>query len=262
MSRNSKAKREARRVNAFDKQMHKDEVKKNQSFNNRQAQNDSIIGDIEYKPAASKKVEALTQAQGFHKSALIHDDLVIAIGSAGTGKTYLASAIAAELYLGNQVKRLILTRPNQEVGKSLGFLPGELDEKYAPYLEPFKKGLLDVLGSNKFKCDFKTKIQAKPLQYMRGETFDDAIMMLDEAQNTTVAEMKMFLTRVGINSKIFITGDINQNDLGSKVESGLTWLVRQIRQKQKRYEIIEYRKEDCVRSGLCKEILELVENEV
>lgn len=216
---------------------------------------------IEYKAAIAAPIEALTQSQAFHKEAMLLDDMVIAIGSAGTGKTYLASAVAADLYLRKQFKTIIMTRPNVEVGRSLGYLPGEQDEKYAPYLEPFKKGLIDRLGSNKFKCDFKNKILAKPLQYMRGETFDDAIMLLDEAQNTTVTEMKMFLTRVGTNSKVFITGDVNQSDLHSN-DSGLSWLVRQLEKRQSRFEIIRYTRADCVRSGLCKEMLDIIENEL
>lgn len=216
---------------------------------------------IEFKAAAIAPIEALTQSQAFHKEAMLHDDMVIAIGSAGTGKTYLASAVAADLYNRKQYKTIIMTRPNVEVGRSLGYLPGEQDEKYAPYLEPFKKGLIDRLGSNKFKCDFKRKILAKPLQYMRGETFDDAIMLLDEAQNTTVTEMKMFLTRVGTNSRVFITGDVNQTDLHSR-ETGLSWLVRQLETRHARFEIIRYTRADCVRSGLCKEMLDIIENEV
>ena len=216
---------------------------------------------IEFKAAAIAPIEALTQSQAFHKEAMLHDDMVIAIGSAGTGKTYLASAVAADLYLRKQFKTIIMTRPNVEVGRSLGYLPGEQDEKYAPYLEPFKKGLIDRLGSNKFKCDFKNKILAKPLQYMRGETFDDCIVLLDEAQNLTINEMKMLITRIGINTKLFISGDTKQTDLHCK-ESGLAWLVRQIRQQNLKYEIVEYTRADCVRSGLCKEMLDIIENEV
>lgn len=217
--------------------------------------------NFEYKPEATKPLEPLNARQATHKTALIHDDMVIAIGSAGTGKTYLASAVAADLYKNRQYKNIIMTRPNVEVGRSLGYLPGDESEKYAPYLEPFKKGLIDRLGTTKFKCDFNRRILAKPLQFMRGETFDDSIMLLDEAQNTTVVEMKMFLTRAGINTKVFITGDVNQTDLGSK-ETGLSWLIRQIEKRNSRFEIVRYTKEDCVRSGLCKEILDMIENEV
>lgn len=226
--------------------------------------NDSTTGEsleYEYKPAATKKIEPLTQGQELHIAALLHDDLVISIGSAGTGKTYLSAAVAAELYKNGMVKKIIMSRPPVEVGPKLGFLPGDIDDKFAPYLEPFKAGLLDRLGSNKFKCDYKSRILAKPLAYMRGATFDDAVMLLDEAQNTSVAEMKMFLTRAGTNSKIFISGDIDQTDLGSK-ETGLSWLVRQIEKRNKPIEIVRYTRADCIRSGLCADMLELIENEV
>lgn len=250
MSRNNRAKRESRKTRYAEQEM----LRSN-------SRDDNVVDMIEYKAAAAKPIETLTAAQAIHKSALLHDDLVIAIGSAGTGKTWLSAAVTAELYKGGHVKTIVMTRPNQEVGKSLGYLPGELDDKYAPYLEPFKKGLIERLGSNKFQADFKRKILAKPLQYMRGETYDNAVMLLDEAQNTTVVEMKMFLTRAGIGTRIFISGDVNQTDLTCK-ESGLAWLVRQIRDRKKNFEIVEYRRGDCVRSGLCLEMLDLIEGEV
>lgn len=232
-----------------------------QGNNNQEIVDPKPDDNIDYKPAAKGPIETLSNTQSFHKDALMHDDMVVAIGSAGTGKTWLATAVAADLYANHQFKKIIMTRPNVEVGKSLGYLPGDKEEKYAPYLEPFKKGLIDRLGSNKFKCDFNRRLIATPLQFMRGETFDDCIMLLDEAQNTTVKDMKMFLTRAGINTKIFITGDVNQTDLNT-TETGLTWLVRQIEARNRRFEIIRYIRADCVRSGLCKELLELVEDEV
>lgn len=230
----------------------------------KESANDTTTGEsleYEYKPAATKKIEPLTEGQAIHIAALLHDDIVISIGSAGTGKTYLSAAVAAELYKNGMVKKIIMSRPPVEVGPKLGYLPGDIDDKFAPYLEPFKAGLMDRLGSNKFKCDYKSRILAKPLAYMRGATFDDAVMLLDEAQNTSVAEMKMFLTRAGTNSKIFISGDVNQTDLGSK-ETGLSWLVRQIEKRNKNIEIVRYTRADCIRSGLCADMLELIENEV
>lgn len=216
---------------------------------------------VEYVAPATKKLEALTESQEVHLSALRHEDLVISIGSAGTGKTYLSSAVAADLYKNGMVKKIIMSRPPVEVGPKLGYLPGDIDDKFAPYLEPFKPGLVDRLGSAKFKCDYKSRILAKPLAYMRGATFDDAVMLLDEAQNTTVEEMKMFLTRAGTNTRIFISGDIKQTDLGKK-DNGLSWLIRQIRSRGKDIAIIEYTIADCIRSGLCAEMLDLIENEV
>lgn len=245
MSSNNQAKRESRRLRIVE-----ESVKTNPDEN------------IEYKAANRSPIKPLTNSQSFHISALLHDTLVVAIGSAGTGKTYLAASVAADLYSNGMYRKIIVTRPVVEVGESMGFLPGEIDEKYAPYVEPFKKGLIDRLGSNKYKCDYRSKILPKPMQYMRGETFDDSIILLDEAQNTTIVEMKMMLTRVGENSKIFITGDINQSDLDDKSESGLAWLVRQLKARRSKYEVIEYRREDCVRSGFCKEMLDLIELEV
>ena len=217
--------------------------------------------EFEFRAPATKKLEALTESQEVHLSALRHEDLVISIGSAGTGKTYLSSAVAADLYKSGLVKKIIMSRPPVEVGPKLGYLPGDIDDKFAPYLEPFKPGLLDRLGSNKFKCDYKSRILAKPLAYMRGATYDDAVMLLDEAQNTTVEEMKMFLTRAGTNTRIFISGDVKQTDLGKK-DNGLSWLVRQIRSRGKDFAIVEYTIKDCIRSGLCAEMLDLIENEV
>lgn len=229
----------------------------NQHQKQQYLQQDEGKPQIEYVPASNKPLEALTSTQAMHKSSLIHDVMVVGIGPAGVGKTYMASAVAAELYLQKHFKYLILTRPNVEVGKSLGFLPGELDEKYAPYLEPFKKGLLDRMGSQKFTCDYMKRILPKPLGFMRGDTFDNSIVLLDECQNTTVQEMKMLLTRIGYNSKLFITGDTAQSDIGPN--NGLAWLVSELRRQQKPYDIIEYQKSECVRSDFCKDMLDMIE---
>lgn len=217
--------------------------------------------DVDYKRPNIKPIEALTFNQGQHIDCLRHDTMVIAIGSAGTGKTFISSAIAAELYLGKHVKQIILTRPNVEAGNSLGFLPGDLDEKYAPYIEPFKKGIVDRIGSCKFKADLHKNILPKPIGFMRGETFDDCVFLLDEGQNTTIAEMKLIITRIGERSKLFITGDVGQCDINVK-ENGLAWLVRQIRTRHLPFDIINYTDKDCVRSGFCKQALDIIANEV
>lgn len=259
MSSNNSQKRENRKTRR-DEEFHPQ--KPGRSRTQEPANDKSVdLDEYEKKPLATKPIEPLTEGQRLHLAALQHENFVIAIGSAGTGKTYLSAAVAAELYKNGQAKRIIMSRPPVEVGPKLGYLPGDIDDKFAPYLEPFKPGLIDRLGTNKFKCDYKSRILAKPLAYMRGATFDDAIMLLDEAQNTSVAEMKMFLTRAGTNSRIFISGDINQTDLGNK-ETGLSWLVRQIEKRNKAIEIIRYTREDCIRSGLCADMLELIENEV
>ena len=218
---------------------------------------------LEYTPAALKPLEALNDRQATHKTCLFNDDFVVAIGAAGTGKTFLSACVAAEIYKQRGVKRLILTRPNVDVGESFGYLPGDLTEKYAPYLEPFQDAIISRIGSDKWKCDLNKNIQPKPLQFMRGKTFDDAIMLLDEAQNTTVAEMKMFITRIGINTRVFISGDSKQCDLKLRPGemNGLEWLVKKFRQHNSRHEIIEYTKADCVRSGLALEMLNYIEED-
>lgn len=252
MSSNNREKREAKRNRQVEETV----------YHNGTSANDSKPKG-EYKAANNKPIDALTEHQGLHKAALFNDEFVVAIGSAGTGKTYLSACVAAEIYKQQGAKYIILTRPNVEVGRGFGFLPGSLDEKYAPYLEPFKKALIERLGSGKFECDLKTKIKPTPLQFMRGETFDDSIILLDEAQNTTVKEMQMFVTRMGINSRVFISGDSKQCDLNLRTgeENGLEWLVRVMKKNNATYEVIEYTMEDNVRSGLSKEFLGYIEAE-
>ena len=206
------------------------------------------------------KLEAITETQRQYISSLFHDEFVIGCGSAGVGKTYIASRVAAQLYMSDKtIEHLILTRPNVEAGEKMGYLPGEIDEKYAPYLVPFEKGLKAELG-NKYQSDLYRRIFPKPLAYMRGETFDNSIVMLDEAQNTTITQMKMFITRIGINSRMFITGDEKQSDI--RGENGLEWLINQIIKQNLPYDIVEFTDRDCVRSGLCKNMLRLIENEI
>lgn len=206
------------------------------------------------------KLEALTFNQGRAISTAKHDSIVILTGHAGTGKTYLLSRVAGEIYrTHNDVKRIIMTRPNVEVGEKLGFLPGEMDEKFAPYMVPFQSGLIDEMGSNKFNNDMYKSLVPIPLGYMRGRTFDDAVILLDEAQNTTVEQMKMLITRIGTNARLFISGDTKQSDLGRK-RNGLEWLVTEIKRQGKTIEVIDFGMEDCVRSDECKEMLDLIEN--
>jgi len=206
------------------------------------------------------RLEPINESQRQYISSLSHDDLVIGCGAAGTGKTYIASRIAGQIYTSNKnINKIILTRPNVEVGQKMGHLPGEIEDKYAPYIVPFEKGLKDELGQ-KYGNDLYRKILPKPLAYMRGETFDDAVILLDEAQNMTIQEMKMMLTRVGTNSKIFISGDEVQSDIKGK--SGLQWFLEQIEKQNLSYEVIKFSHNDCVRSPLCKDLLRMIENEV
>lgn len=163
-----------------------------------------------------------TQAQREYVENIRNTDMVFGIGPAGTGKTYLACAMAVNAYKNKEIERIILTRPAVEAGEKLGFLPGDMQEKVDPYLRPLYDALYDVLGMEAAgKLKEKGAIEVVPLAYMRGRTLDNAFIILDEAQNTTREQMKMFLTRMGFNSKVVVTGDITQIDLPSGVMSGL-----------------------------------------
>lgn len=169
-----------------------------------------------------KLIYPKTLGQKEYYQALKHNDVVFGIGPAGTGKTYLAVVFAVQALKNNEVQKIILTRPAVEAGESLGFLPGDLKEKVDPYLRPLYDALYDMLGQEKTERYIeKGIIEIAPLAYMRGRTLEDAYVILDEAQNTTDAQMKMFLTRLGFHSKMIITGDITQIDLPKGVGSGL-----------------------------------------
>ncbi|ELH0997063.1 PhoH family protein [Staphylococcus pseudintermedius] len=174
------------------------------------------------KDAFGKTIRAKTMGQRMYIHAMKHNDLVFGIGPAGTGKTFLAVVFAAKALRAGQVKRLVLTRPAVEAGESLGFLPGDLKEKVDPYLRPLYDGLNTVLGTEQTaRLIERGVIEIAPLAYMRGRTLEDAFVILDEAQNTTHAQMKMFLTRLGFGSKMVVTGDKTQIDLPRVVKSGL-----------------------------------------
>jgi phosphate starvation-inducible protein PhoH and related proteins len=174
------------------------------------------------KNSKGKSIRVKTLGQRHYISAIKQSDLVFGIGPAGTGKTYLAVVMAITALKSGQVKRIILTRPAVEAGESLGFLPGDLKEKVDPYLRPLYDALHDILGiEHTQRMMERGTIEIAPLAYMRGRTLDDAFVILDEAQNTTHAQMKMFLTRLGFGSKMVITGDKTQVDLPKGVKSGL-----------------------------------------
>lgn len=169
-----------------------------------------------------KSIRAKTIGQREYVQAIRHKDLTFCIGPAGTGKTYLAVVLATQALKNGHVKRIILTRPAVEAGESLGFLPGDLKEKVDPYLRPLYDALHEILGTEQTtRFIERGTIEIAPLAYMRGRTLDDAFVILDEAQNTTKAQMKMFLTRLGFGSKMVITGDKTQIDLPRGAESGL-----------------------------------------
>ncbi len=169
-----------------------------------------------------KPVKPKTLGQRRYVDAIKNNTITIGVGPAGTGKTYLAVAQAVSAFRAKAVNRIILTRPAVEAGEKLGFLPGDLQQKVDPYLRPLYDALFDMLGAENFqRCQERGDIEVAPLAYMRGRTLDDSFIILDEAQNTTSEQMKMFLTRLGFNSKAVVTGDITQIDLPDGKHSGL-----------------------------------------
>lgn len=174
-----------------------------------------------------KPIKPKTLGQRKYVDAIQKNTITIAVGPAGTGKTYLAVALAVNAFKSKQVSRIILTRPAVEAGEKLGFLPGDLQQKVDPYLRPLYDALYDMLGAENFlKYQERGDIEVAPLAYMRGRTLDDSFIILDEAQNTTQEQMKMFLTRLGFNSKAVVTGDITQIDLPADKRSGLKQAVK------------------------------------
>jgi phosphate starvation-inducible PhoH-like protein len=166
-----------------------------------------------------KEVQPLNYIQGTYLEAIKENDIVFGIGSAGTGKTYIAASYAASQLYHRKVERIILTRPNVETGRGLGFLPGTLEEKYAPYLEPFDHIFTKSLGKGFYEYALKNKsIEPRPLGFMRGATFDNCIVLVDECQQATKTEFKMLLSRIGKNCKMILSGDQDQSDI---VDSGL-----------------------------------------
>ncbi len=177
-----------------------------------------------------KPVKPKTVGQRHYVDAIKKNTITIGVGPAGTGKTYLAVACAVSAFRAKEVNRIILTRPAVEAGEKLGFLPGDLQQKVDPYLRPLYDALFEMLGAENFqKCQERGDIEVAPLAYMRGRTLDDSFIILDEAQNTSGEQMKMFLTRLGFNSKTVVTGDVTQIDLPDGKRSGLKEAVKVLR---------------------------------
>jgi phosphate starvation-inducible protein PhoH and related proteins len=207
------------------------------------------------KNAKGKSIRVKTLGQRHYISAIKQHDLVFGIGPAGTGKTYLAVVMAVTALKNGHVKRIILTRPAVEAGESLGFLPGDLKEKVDPYLRPLYDALHDILGTeHTARLMERGTIEIAPLAYMRGRTLDDAFVILDEAQNTTHAQMKMFLTRLGFGSKMVITGDKTQVDLPKGAKSGLI-VASEILNEVKGISFIYLEQSDVVRHPLVGRII-------
>ena len=204
--------------------------------------------------AKSKAVvlEPKTEKQGDYLAALRGPDVVVAVGYSGTGKSYMAAVHAANLYLNKQIDKIILTRPNVAVGKDLGFLPGELNDKFTPWVMPILDTLIEVMGKGVVETAIKNgNIEFAPLAYMRGRSFQNAFIILDEASNTTPQEMIMFLTRIGDNTKVVINGDILQQDI--KGASGLQLVLDISRKYDIDVALIEFGIDDIVRSPICKQ---------
>ena len=183
---------------------------------------EQLAGDCICITSKGKPIKPKTIGQKRYCSMIAKNTITVGVGPAGTGKTYLAVAMAVTAFRGKQVNRIILTRPAVEAGEKLGFLPGDLQSKVDPYLRPLYDALFDMLGAETYqKYVERGNIEVAPLAYMRGRTLDDSFIILDEAQNTTREQMKMFLTRLGFNSKMVITGDITQIDLPNGAKSGL-----------------------------------------
>ncbi|WON78532.1 phosphate starvation-inducible protein PhoH [Serratia sp. UGAL515B_01] len=250
-----KARREAKRVIRRDARSH------------RQREEESVtslvqMGGVESIGMArdsrdTSAIEARTEAQGHYLSAIENKQLIFATGEAGCGKTFISTAKAAEALIHKEVDRIIVTRPVLQADEDLGFLPGDISEKFAPYFRPVYDILLRRLGSSFLQYCLRPeigKVEIAPFAYMRGRTFENAVVILDEAQNVTVSQMKMFLTRLGENVTVIVNGDITQCDLPRGTRSGLSDALERFKEDDM-VGIIRFEKQDCVRSVLCQHTL-------
>jgi phosphate starvation-inducible protein PhoH and related proteins len=207
-----------------------------------------------------KPVRARTPNQRVMVEKASDNDLIFAIGPAGTGKTYTAIALAVKALKNREIKRIILSRPAVEAGERLGFLPGDLKEKIDPYLQPLYDALLDMIPAKKLEEFMKDgTIQIAPLAFMRGRTLSNAFVILDEAQNTTTNQLKMFLTRMGLNTKYIVTGDITQIDLPERNQSGLLQALK-ILKNIEGIQVVQFDKRDILRHKLVRDIVEAYDN--
>ena len=202
---------------------------------------------------------AQTHNQQLLIDAIRDSDQVISTGSAGTGKTFITAGMAADWYVRSNKRKIVITRPMIPVGEDIGFLPGDLEEKTTPWAMPVLDVIGQRIGPKKLECDLGKSIEVVPLQLMRGRTFDDAWILADEAQNLSIEQAKMLVTRVGENSKLLINGDLKQKDIDE--QSGLSWLIQNINRYYLPIPIVEFTLQDCQRSEACKMWLEVMEME-
>ena len=218
-----------------------------------------IDSDQVCRTIAGKPIKPKTLGQKKYVDEIRKKMIVFGIGPAGTGKTYLAMAMAIQAFKNNEVSRIILTRPAIEAGEKLGFLPGDLQSKVDPYLRPLYDALFQIMGAESFNANMeKGLIEVAPLAYMRGRTLDNAFIILDEAQNTTPAQMKMFLTRIGFGSKVIVTGDQTQKDLPRDVTSGLD-VAMKVLSKVDDIGFVKLTNQDVVRHPLVQKIVKAYE---
>lgn len=208
-----------------------------------------------------KPVKPKTLGQKKYIETIKKNTITLGVGPAGTGKTYLAVAMAVTAFRAKEINRIILTRPAVEAGEKLGFLPGDLQSKVDPYLRPLYDALFDMLGAENFqKHQERGDIEVAPLAYMRGRTLDDSFIILDEAQNTTTEQMKMFLTRLGFNSKMVVTGDITQIDLPDGKRSGLKEAIKVLKNIED-IGVVKFNEKDVVRHRLVQDIIKAYEKQ-
>ncbi|MBE6883203.1 MAG: phosphate starvation-inducible protein PhoH [Ruminococcaceae bacterium] len=219
----------------------------------------TLSGDCICITSKGRPVKPKTLGQKQYIESIKNNTIVFGIGPAGTGKTYLAVAMAVKAFRAHEVNKIILTRPAVEAGEKLGFLPGDLQNKVDPYLRPLYDALFDMLGAENYQRFLERgNIEVAPLAYMRGRTLDDSFIILDEAQNTTPEQMKMFLTRLGTNSKAVITGDVTQIDLPDPKKSGVVEAIKILKHIDD-IKIVRFNEKDVVRHRLVQQIIKAYE---
>lgn len=210
-------------------------------------------------PNQPDQIQAQTDNQAKLIKAINSSEQVVVLGPAGTGKSFITAGMAADWYAKNSRNRIIITRPMVPVGEDFGYLPGTLEEKTMPWAMPVLDIIQQRVGAGKLECDLGKTVLIEPLQLMRGRTFDDAWIIADECQNLTVEQAKMLVTRVGVNAKLLINGDLKQKDIDES--SGLQWIINSVRNNNLPVPIVEFEIDDCQRSGICRMWLEVMDKE-